>query len=71
MGATAGTKQNPCCQAWHGPDEPDDYVQALLDQSGMDALLTYMMCQGNARELRQTADGLTFQHSTVQYHDRR
>ena len=61
----------PAGLAWHGPDELDASLQALLDQSGMDALLTYMMCQGNARELRQTADGLTFQHSTVQYHDRR
>ena len=57
--------------AWRGPEELHAWLQALLDQSDMDALLTYMMCQGNARELRQTADGLTFQHSTVQYHDRR
>ena len=46
-------------------------MQDVLHQDSIDAMQSFMLCQGNARELRQVGEGLTMQYSTVQYHDRR
>ena len=45
--------------------------QGLLNREEMDEVMSFMITQGNPRELRRIGQLISYLPSTVQYHDRR
>lgn len=46
-------------------------MQGLLEPEALDVVYSFILTQGNPRELRTVGQFMNYLPSTVQYHDRR